>query len=752
LVDLADFSKMKTFLRLVVVAFFPLSCFAQYCGWQAEFQNMTGDSLIIMAMSDGNTTPANGYADGWSDSGFHQITLAPYGFGGGYFEYGADQSTLHYTYQYYIIQINGINQVGQPPITSGSGSSGCGTGGWLPEIYMPVTDMSTNVAPPCTTNWTAYANDPYTNNDIIVTAYLKDGTQAGQMEVPGPLVNLLWNVGTFPCTNVPGQLMYSNLPPCMAPVVFNCQNDTAVWRIFAVEDVTSPGQALGEQFVAPTNWYYYSNSVPCANVGNFHLFASGIGGDDSLTDTGLTPQGTGGGSSTNSGSNAGITTSTNTAPNQGPGTGNSSSGGGGTVTNNVPPVQTAGNLPTVNPVTNQIIYSNTNTDPSQIVPAGQTGNQAIYNAVNTAAAQNHSDAAATAAQNATNTTLIIQGAQNDANGIIAAINAASALNHADLGSVDNTINGAVGTAAGVAHSDASSIVKAIGALTNGTPNTLTNYALESTQSIVATNTAIVASNSAALLGTNSALAQGVGALTNTLVGMSNLMASGASLTNGLLGPAMTNADQATAVANSYVGPVTGVLDGIVAALSPPDVGEDPGHSSAWEFNFCGTHLDCDPVDMFPSVVVFSKGFWNFVLIAAYLFSVAKQYYKIVELVTKSQTGGVPNLTFTVAGFGGNALGIGVAALVALAFVALWIVVVTVVITPVASYMGFYSGIAGVFSAVSGSTSGQCGMHLLFAFFPVSLAMQLVTARLVLMFTMSKAAIVAVFASRFLIGK
>lgn len=221
------------------------------------------------------------------------------------------------------------------------------------------------------------------------------------------------------------------------------------------------------------------------------------------------------------------------------------------------------------------------------------------------------------------------------------------------------------------------------------------------------------------------------------------------------GAATTAVESKFSVALGYLGDAITSLGGTI------DVGGDPGHSSIWEFNFCGQLVDLDPVNRFPTCFTFSFGLWNFVLVAIYLFYVAKVYVQVVNVMATAQTGGVPNLDVfslwtgiaTLGGyFGGNLIGLLVAVVVPAAFIALWFVVVTVVIGPLTDYLAIFHGISGVFATVNSTPTGQAAMHVLFNCFPVASAIQLLTAALIIKLTAAKAMLVSSAASRYLFGK
>lgn len=564
--------------------------------------------------------------------------------------------------------------------------------------------MYSNTVPACMEPWTATLND---NWAYVWTAdaYAADGSHLRQYSQSGGVTNFQWLVtSSIACTNLPGYILYSNYPPCMEPVVFNVINTAPVWRIMGVcnnASTVQPPQVLAQTLVAPTNGvFYYSNSVPCGAAQNYSLWASGADGDDNVVNTGITPQGSG---SNSTNSVAGIT------PNQNPGSGNPSGNpgdGGGTpnVTNTVPPVVTSPTnsfLPPVNPVTNSVIYSNTNQNLAGLPGDVQQSGQAVYGAVNTAANQAHNDAANAASQAHSDATNAMSDNQNDANGIISAINAFHADNNANL----HTLQGQVGTAAGIAHSDSGGVIAAVSNLTNW-------------------------------------LGQSVG--TNTInTNVSGLLIPGTG----------TNGDLATAAATSMFGTPIGYLsDTITELTTPPDIGDDPGHSVAWEMNFCNTPINLDPVQMFPTAFTFSYGLMKWLMVAMYIYYVGKMYMQIVGLLASTHTGGVPNLIIDVLGTGGNALGVTLASIIPAVFLLLWFVVVSVCVVPLDTFLGLYGALSAVFSSVEGTTSGAMATHVLKNAFPISTGVGLLTGYLLLQFTAAKATLIACAASRYLLGR
>lgn len=194
----------------------------------------------------------------------------------------------------------------------------------------------------------------------------------------------------------------------------------------------------------------------------------------------------------------------------------------------------------------------------------------------------------------------------------------------------------------------------------------------------------------------------------------------------------------------------GYMQAVIDSLStPPDLGGDPGHTSIWEMNFCGRTIDLDPVDMFPGVCAFSVGLWDFVLVAMYLLALGKVDYEIAKALTSVQTGTVPDVSVA----GTNAvIGVVAGGLVTVALMLLFQALVTAIIVPLGEFLGLYQAISTVFLAAKSTPQGQAGVHVLFALFPVQLAIRLFTSYLTLYFSLSIQVTIFSRAARFLLIK
>ena len=339
---------------------------------------------------------------------------------------------------------------------------------------------------------------------------------------------------------------------------------------------------------------------------------------------------------------------------------------------------------------------------------------------------------------------------------------------------------AVKDAASVAHDDAVKIGEQAHKDSLNIDNTLTNLQLHIT--VTNNDTALQASNVwvqnfptnfGNLTITNFPNTNSI-ALTNyatesTLQGISNLLSSATNYpsTNAvqamwnLIPASATNADAATAAANNIFSSTYAEFDSLIEFFTvPPPIIPDPGHTSAWEFEFCGHTIDLDPFDIFPTLSPWSLGLWDFILVAAYLYSLVKVYYDVVKMFGSMQTGGTPNMSVVVGAevlgtgveIGGNSIGVILGIVVTFALLTLWFVFLTVLIVPIDEFLGIYSSISSVFTSVASTTSGACAVHVLVNVFPVQLAIRLLTARILIYLTAAKAALVCVASARILLGK
>jgi len=342
-----------------------------------------------------------------------------------------------------------------------------------------------------------------------------------------------------------------------------------------------------------------------------------------------------------------------------------------------------------------------------------------------------------AAQNAAATQ-----AHSDANGVVAAIGKASDLATANGTANANGIVSAVDKVRVQAHSDSSlnaanlhndllSVVGAVNGLTNGTGAGISNYFTEST--------GIGMSNLLSQIATNLSSSK-----TGSITDYSNLLAS--------LMHNSTNAATATSFAQAALSDATSALQGVIDGIDPdPQLVGDPGHTSVWEFDFCGRHCDVDPVSNFPGVFAFSLGLWSFILVAAYFLDVGNMYWKAIQVFSSQQIARFPNVQMELFGTGGNVLGVAIGVVIPAVFVALWVIGVTLTVGGLGSLLAHISGLPAVVTAFTSSPAGAAAWHLTTNSFPVGLAVHLLSARILLRYTLAKACLIASAASRWLAG-
>jgi len=169
--------------------------------------------------------------------------------------------------------------------------------------------------------------------------------------------------------------------------------------------------------------------------------------------------------------------------------------------------------------------------------------------------------------------------------------------------------------------------------------------------------------------------------------------------------------------------------------------------SDWSMVFAGVTINLNPVAQFPLAADASYWGFTFILYVTFGFFVVKLFWKAIESMRSQQTGGVPNLEVSAAGFGGNVAGIVLAAVICFVFVAGWAIAIKVA----TEYL-----LGGVldsmhFGDFTTAMSGKA-WYLLCSFFPVSTAISLLFTRIGLEFTVGKVILLAAGVSRFLFGK
>jgi hypothetical protein len=219
----------------------------------------------------------------------------------------------------------------------------------------------------------------------------------------------------------------------------------------------------------------------------------------------------------------------------------------------------------------------------------------------------------------------------------------------------------------------------------------------------------------------------------------------------------TNGAAAGIAAQSLLATPLAALQDVVDGIDPsPSLSGDPGHSGNWEMDFCGTHLDFDPVDWCPTAFSLSIGFWTFILCALYLIEVGRMYWKVIQGFSAMQTGGPPDLNFQWeilgSGFGGNLLGVLVGLVMPAVLVGIWILFVSFTVGDLSEVLTNITGFSAVITAFTGTSTGSMAMHVLLNSFPLYLAVHLLLARVVLQFTLAKSFFIAAGAARWVFGK
>lgn len=244
------------------------------------------------------------------------------------------------------------------------------------------------------------------------------------------------------------------------------------------------------------------------------------------------------------------------------------------------------------------------------------------------------------------------------------------------------------------------------------------------------------------------------------VGISNLL-GGVGLTNGaatnVVGLGMVPST-ATNAAAAFAAGSNGVWAAGVVILGSSSDGSSvtnaggglvgSGSPAALSFSFCGTTIDLDPEVRFPGVAAMAKAAWTFVILASFCLWAGQWIWEAVGRIGSAQTGGVSDLNATLLGFGGNVVGLVVAFAVPAAFIALWVGS----LTTCASLILSWSGLMPAAAAAVGVGGNQTALYLINLFFPVSLALGVLGARISIPFTGAKVFLVSAAASRWLFGK
>jgi len=209
---------------------------------------------------------------------------------------------------------------------------------------------------------------------------------------------------------------------------------------------------------------------------------------------------------------------------------------------------------------------------------------------------------------------------------------------------------------------------------------------------------------------------------------------------------MTNASDATNAAMTYFGGVASGLDGLVDGIGTPPVVADGGGPAGLRMDFLDTEIDLDPEHFAPGVMQYLKNFITLIALVFFGHYAATLIFKLSQTYATAQTGGVPNIQFSAAGFGGNVLGVTVFAAVVVAFIVVWLVVWYWILGAVTDQLVAMSAIGSIENPAASAT------YLLTSVFPVPLLLTLAWTRVWLPLGLAKVIGIAATASRFLVGK
>lgn len=189
--------------------------------------------------------------------------------------------------------------------------------------------------------------------------------------------------------------------------------------------------------------------------------------------------------------------------------------------------------------------------------------------------------------------------------------------------------------------------------------------------------------------------------------------------------------------SSATGSVGSALSGYVSGMINNGSGND------LKFMFVGQEISLDPSDRFPGLLAVSKIAWSIIAVVLFLRWMAGWVHEIALRTGSVLTGGVPNLSGSVFGNGGNMVGGAVSLIVPVIFCLLWVAVLMFAAGSVATHVGLLPDTFSIGNSVAA--------YLLDASFPVSLVLGLAGARVTLPLASSAIVVVASFAIRFLPG-
>jgi hypothetical protein len=161
--------------------------------------------------------------------------------------------------------------------------------------------------------------------------------------------------------------------------------------------------------------------------------------------------------------------------------------------------------------------------------------------------------------------------------------------------------------------------------------------------------------------------------------------------------------------------------------------------------FIDTSLNLDPEYLLPGSGVWVRNLIAGFALLAFAQWAGNKFWELTVAFAQAQTGGVPNLTYSVLGTGGNIGGPILMAIVATALVAAWIGVFT----------WFFSSIGGRFSGLASNFTGPgnaIALYLITNYIPVSFLLSLAWTRVLLTFGMAKLVMLSAAISRFMPGR
>lgn len=203
----------------------------------------------------------------------------------------------------------------------------------------------------------------------------------------------------------------------------------------------------------------------------------------------------------------------------------------------------------------------------------------------------------------------------------------------------------------------------------------------------------------------------------------------------------SNQTSAEAAANSILSSVNSSADSASTGLGSAPSVLTGGDATALSFELAGHEINLDPEVRFPGIGAFFKNALTAVIALALGRFLVNLYRETAAVYASSQTGGVP----AVGPWG--SVGIGIAALVPVIIVTMWVVVFTLVFSYMLAPLLDLQGQVG-----SLSMGNATALYLINYFLPVSFALSAAWTRIVAPLAVTKLVIVSASAQRFLFGK